>query len=84
MADIARRLGIYPLVPVVLCDREWRIFPSNIAPILDTLWQPFSACRVSQIADAATLRKYFDAWDHAADRTPHGQPIELQPQDFHD
>ena len=22
------------------------------------------------------------AWDHAADRTPHGQPIELQPDDF--
>jgi hypothetical protein len=22
------------------------------------------------------------AWDHAADRTPHGQPIELQPRDF--
>jgi nitrile hydratase accessory protein len=23
------------------------------------------------------------AWDHAADRTPHGQPIELRPDDFH-
>ena len=23
-----------------------------------------------------------DAWDHACDRTPHGQPIELQPGDF--
>ncbi len=22
------------------------------------------------------------AWDHAADRTPHGQPIELTPEDF--
>jgi nitrile hydratase accessory protein len=22
------------------------------------------------------------AWDHAADRTPHGQPIELMPADF--
>jgi nitrile hydratase accessory protein len=21
-------------------------------------------------------------WDHAADRTPHGQPIELEPADF--
>lgn len=28
------------------------------------------------------LRRYRDAWDHAADRTPHGQPIELQPRDF--
>ena len=30
-----------------------------------------------------TLQRYRDAWDHAADRTPHGTPIELQPgQDF--
>jgi nitrile hydratase accessory protein len=28
------------------------------------------------------LHRYRDAWDHAADRTPHGKPIELQPQDF--
>ena len=32
---------------------------------------------------AATLARYQHAWDHAADRTPHGEPIELQPQDFH-
>jgi nitrile hydratase accessory protein len=34
------------------------------------------------VTDAATLRKYFDAWDHAADRTPHGTPIVLKPDDF--
>ena len=34
------------------------------------------------ITDAATLRRYHDAWDHAADRTPHGAPIELKPEDF--
>jgi nitrile hydratase accessory protein len=28
------------------------------------------------------LERYRHAWDHAADRTPHGMPIELQPQDF--
>jgi nitrile hydratase accessory protein len=28
------------------------------------------------------LHRYRDAWDHAADRTPHGQPIELVPEDF--
>jgi len=27
-------------------------------------------------------RRYRDAWDHAADRTPHGKPIVLKPQDF--
>ncbi|WP_029583096.1 nitrile hydratase accessory protein [Bradyrhizobium sp. URHD0069] len=29
-----------------------------------------------------TLHRYRDAWDHAADRTPHGSPIELRPDDF--
>jgi nitrile hydratase accessory protein len=28
------------------------------------------------------LGRYRRAWDQAADRTPHGQPIELQPRDF--
>jgi len=28
------------------------------------------------------LERYRAAWDHAADRTPHGQPIELQAGDF--
>jgi nitrile hydratase accessory protein len=34
------------------------------------------------VCDGATLARYRDAWDHAADRTPHGSPIELTPQDF--
>jgi nitrile hydratase accessory protein len=29
------------------------------------------------------LHRYRDAWDHACDRTPHGQPIELRQEDFH-
>ena len=32
----------------------------------------------------AELARFRDAWDHAADRTPHGQPIELRPADFSD
>ena len=28
------------------------------------------------------LSRYRDAWDCAADRTPHGQPIELRQTDF--
>ena len=35
------------------------------------------------IIDAKTLDRYFHAWDHAADRTPHGEPIELKASDFH-
>src|SRR6266481_7510841 len=29
-----------------------------------------------------TLHRYRDAWDHAAERTPHGTPITLKPQDL--
>ena len=34
------------------------------------------------VTNAQTLARYRDAWDHAADRTPHGEPIELKPEDF--
>jgi nitrile hydratase accessory protein len=34
------------------------------------------------ITNQQTLSRYRDAWDKAADRTPHGQPIELAPEDF--
>ena len=29
-----------------------------------------------------TLARTYEAWDRAADRTPHGAPIELRPEDF--
>jgi nitrile hydratase accessory protein len=34
------------------------------------------------VTTSETLHRYRDAWDHAADRTPHGMPIELRPDDF--
>ena len=34
------------------------------------------------VASAETLARYHAAWDRAADRTPHGTPIELRPEDF--
>ena len=34
------------------------------------------------VTDAPTLAQYRDAWNHAADRTPHGIPLELKPEDF--
>jgi nitrile hydratase accessory protein len=34
------------------------------------------------VASSETLHRYRDAWDHAADRTPHGSPIILKPEDF--
>lgn len=35
-----------------------------------------------QMGSSAQLHELEHAWEAAAARTPHGQPIELQPQDF--
>jgi nitrile hydratase accessory protein len=34
------------------------------------------------VTSGETLAHTKHAWEHACERTPHGQPIELQPQDF--
>ena len=34
------------------------------------------------LTTSAMLARYHDAWDAAANRTPHGKPIELRPLDF--
>lgn len=36
------------------------------------------------LASPQELNRYRDAWDRAAERTPHGQPIDLRPSDFPD
>jgi nitrile hydratase accessory protein len=36
------------------------------------------------MADSASLARTRAAWAHAASRTPHGTPIELTPDDFHE
>jgi nitrile hydratase accessory protein len=36
------------------------------------------------LTDMKMLARYRHAWHHAADRTPHGTPIELRPDDFRD
>ena len=35
-----------------------------------------------RVTDAQTLARFRDAWDRAAERTPHGAPIALTPEDF--
>jgi hypothetical protein len=35
-----------------------------------------------RLTDAETLERYRGAWKHAAERTPHGTPIELADEDF--
>ena len=34
------------------------------------------------VATRDALTRYREAWDHACERTPHGKPIELKPDDF--
>ena len=34
------------------------------------------------VTDAAALARCRGAWEHAAERTPHGAPIVLRPEDF--
>jgi len=34
------------------------------------------------LTDMKMLARHRHAWHHAADRTPHGTPIELKPEDF--
>jgi nitrile hydratase accessory protein len=53
----------------------------------ETYYRHWLATLENLIADKGvtttdTLHRYRDAWDHAADRTAHGQPIELKPEDF--
>jgi nitrile hydratase accessory protein len=54
----------------------------------DTYYQHWLAALESLVtkkgaASSAELQRTAHAWDHAADRTPHGQPIELKLEDFH-
>jgi nitrile hydratase accessory protein len=35
------------------------------------------------VTTGETLARTKHAWEHACERTPHGQPIELQENDFH-
>jgi nitrile hydratase accessory protein len=53
----------------------------------DTYYQHWLAALERIVAEkgassAAELGRYRDAWDRAADRTPHGRPIELRDEDF--
>ena len=54
----------------------------------DTYYHHWLAALESLVAtkgavSLAELQRSAQAWDHAAERTPHGQPIELKSEDFH-
>jgi nitrile hydratase accessory protein len=59
------------------------------ADLGDTYYRHWLGALEQLVADKgasteAELHRYRQAWDHAAHRTPHGQPIELRRVDFGD
>ncbi len=57
------------------------------ADLGDTYYQHWLAALETLVAakgasSPAELSRYKQAWDQAADRTPHGQPIHLMAEDF--
>jgi nitrile hydratase accessory protein len=57
------------------------------ADLGDTYYRHWLAALEALVAEkgassAVELERYRAAWDHAADRTPHGRPIELREGDF--
>ena len=53
----------------------------------DTYWQHWLDALEQLVTTAGAgsvdeLHRHREAWDRAAHRTPHGAPIELQPEDF--
>ena len=57
------------------------------ADLGDTYYRHWLAALESLVAakgasSGSELERFRLAWDHAADRTPHGQPIELRATDF--
>jgi type I restriction enzyme M protein len=65
-------------------DALWdKLWSGELANPLDAIEQlSFLLFLKRGVASAETLGRYRDAWDRAADRTPHGTPIELTPEDF--
>lgn len=82
-----RGLFTWPEWAAALADEIKRAQASGDADRGDTYYRHWLAALERLVASKSvttteTLHRYRDAWDHAADRTPHGKPIELKPEDF--
>jgi nitrile hydratase accessory protein len=87
MALHARGLFTWPEWAASLADEIRRAQASGDSDTGETYYRHWLATlekliSAKGVATSDTLHRYRDAWDHAADRTPHGLPIELQPEDF--
>ena len=82
-----RGLFTWPEWTAALADRISRAKGAGDPDLGDTYYRHWLAALETLVgakgaASAAELTRYAAAWDAAADRTPHGQPIELRPSDF--
>ena len=83
----ARGLFAWPEWAAVLSAQIAAAQAAGDADLGDPYWQHWLAALEALVAakgaaGAGELARCAQAWDHAAERTPHGQPIVLQPGDF--
>jgi nitrile hydratase accessory protein len=83
----ARGLFTWPEWAAALAEEIKRAQVAGDADTGETYYRHWLATLERLIADKGvatsdTLHRYRDAWDHAAERTPHGSPIVLMPEDF--
>ena len=83
----ARGVFTWPEWAAALADQIKRAQAAGDADSGDTYYRHWLATletlvAAKGVAPTDMLHQYRDAWDHAADRTPHGSPIELKPEDF--
>ena len=83
----ARGLFTWPEWAAALADQIKRAQAAGDPDTGETYYQHWLATLEHLVAAKGvttheTLHRYRDAWDHAADRTPHGQPIVLTAADF--
>jgi nitrile hydratase accessory protein len=82
-----RGLFSWPEWAATLADQIKRAQMAGDPDTGETYYQHWLATLERLVAEKGVtspemLTRYRDAWDHAADRTPHGRPIELTPEDF--
>jgi nitrile hydratase accessory protein len=87
LALYERGLFTWPEWAAALADEIKRAQGGGDPDTGETYYSHWLAALEKLVADKGvathdTLHRYRDAWDHACDRTPHGQPIVLQPSDF--